>query len=63
MIEIINTVPHPSVTKEVVCHHCGVTLRYTPNDVMTRIESDYTGCRDRVNYIQCPKCSTQITVT
>lgn len=62
MIEIINATPHHSVTKEVICRNCGVTLRYTPHDVQKRTVSDYGGGRDVYNYIKCPNCCKEIGV-
>jgi hypothetical protein len=62
MIEIINREPHLSVTKDIICRHCGVTLRYTPNDVKERMVSDYTGCKDLYRFIKCPNCNKDLGV-
>lgn len=61
-IKIIDTVPHHSVVKEVICRHCGVTLQYTPSDVKSRVVSDYTGSTDTYRHITCPACSTDIEI-
>lgn len=57
MIKVINDTPHPSVVKQIVCRNCGVTLEYTPNDVMERIDRDYGGGSELFRYIPCPKCN------
>lgn len=62
MIKIIDTKPHKSVVKEVVCKNCGSTLEYTPSDVKRDYSTDYTGDRDYYNYINCPSCSHKIVV-
>jgi DNA-directed RNA polymerase subunit RPC12/RpoP len=62
MVTIVKTEPHPSVVKEVICRHCGVTLEYVPKDVKERTDTDYTGCRDIISYIECPACNHQVIV-
>ena len=62
MVSIVSHNPHPSVVKEKLCKNCGCTLSYVPNDVKTRIETDYTGCKDSIQYITCPSCSKDVTV-
>lgn len=62
MIKIIDTNPHKSVVKEVVCKNCGSTLEYTPSDVQRSYTTDYTGDKDYYNFIKCPSCSHEIVV-
>jgi DNA-directed RNA polymerase subunit RPC12/RpoP len=62
MIKIIDTKPHKSVVREVVCKHCGSTLEYTPSDIEQSYSTDYTGGRDYYNLIKCPSCSHEIGV-
>lgn len=59
---MVSTIPHASVVKEVICSNCGSTLQYVPNDVKSRMHSDYTGCTEIVTYIECPVCSKEIIV-
>lgn len=62
MVEVVSTTPHQSVVKEIICRNCGATLRYTPNDIKKRIESDYTGCKEQVRFIKCPLCGHEIYI-
>jgi hypothetical protein len=61
-IRIIDPNPDKSVVKEVVCRNCGVKLEYTPSDVQQTYKLDYTGGRDDIDYIVCPKCTKNITL-
>ena len=63
MVKIINEVPHPSITKEVVCKNCGCTLSYTPNDVDWSRQFDYGGGSDLIYHIVCPKCTHKVSVS
>lgn len=63
MVTIVKTEPHPSVVKEVVCRSCGATLSYVPNDVKSRMVSDYGGGRDEYKHIKCPNCSKEVGVS
>ena len=62
MITVLSKQPHHSVLKEVVCRNCGCTLQYVPRDIKERIDVDYTGGRDIVNFIDCPECNTHVIV-
>ena len=62
MVTVVNTVPHPSVIKEVVCRNCGATLSYVPADVKKEIHKDYGGGSDTIYYIRCPPCSHKVLV-
>lgn len=62
-MKVISTVPHHSVVKQVVCHKCGSTLEYTPNDVTDDRRTDYTGCTDTYKIINCGNCGNKITVS
>lgn len=59
-IKIVNETPDKSVVKQVVCKHCGVTLDYVPNDVITGTHYDYGGGSDNVYYIVCLNCKKDI---
>ncbi len=59
---VIDSKPHPSVVKEKICRNCGATLQYTPQDVATKKDYDYTGSFDVVRYIKCPQCSKDVNV-
>lgn len=61
-IRIIDTTPHKSVVKEVVCRNCGVTLEYTPADIQSVTVCDYRGDSDTYHHIKCPNCSHEQTV-
>lgn len=62
MVRVVKQEPHPSVVKEVICRHCGATLEYVPADVKRRIETDYTGGKETVFFIECPPCGHHQTV-
>lgn len=62
-MRIVNQQPHPSVVKECICRHCGVTLEYIPADVVKGYETDYTGSRDSYKFITCMNCHTEIRVS
>lgn len=68
-IEVVDSTPHPSVVREKICTSCGVTLRYTPKDIVTSYSYDYTGYSydytgywDYVYSIQCPRCGEKLGV-
>lgn len=62
MVRIVNTKPHKSVVKKVICDNCGVTLEYVPNDVSTRTIRDYGGGSDTEKYFVCPNCDHTIVL-
>jgi 5-methylcytosine-specific restriction endonuclease McrA len=62
MVKVINTAPHASVVKQVICRNCGSTLEYTPNDVIEHKVRDYGGGTDIEKYIDCPNCHTTLGV-
>jgi DNA-directed RNA polymerase subunit RPC12/RpoP len=62
MVTVISTTPHASVVKEVICHNCGATLQYTPNDVKEDYSTDYTGDKDYYKFIKCPPCRKKVVV-
>ncbi len=60
-IKVINRKPHKSVVKRLICEECGVTLEYTPKDMVLKnysccgsLESDY--------FIKCPECNYETVV-
>lgn len=52
-----------SVTKRSTCRRCGAIVEYTPDEIKDKLESDYGGGKDVVNYISCPGCRGDINVT
>ena len=62
MIKVLNTVPHASVVKEIVCRSCGSLLEYTPFDVEQRKSYDYSGDYDIIKFIKCPTCNREVHV-
>ena len=62
MVRVINTDPHKSVVKEVVCRNCGATLEYVPADLQKDYTTDYTGNKEYYHYIRCPQCSKEVVV-
>jgi DNA-directed RNA polymerase subunit RPC12/RpoP len=62
MVTVVNSAPHPSVVKEVICRKCGATLSYVPQDVMIDMTTDYPGSHNEWPYIKCPLCSNKISV-
>lgn len=61
-IRIIRKGPDASVKKTIVCHNCGATLEYVPNDVKERHGTDYTGGPDGEQYIDCPNCEKRAII-
>lgn len=61
-IKVIDETPDASVVKRVICRNCGVTLEYTPYDRYDYTTTDYTGDSDTYKSIDCPRCTTRITV-
>jgi uncharacterized protein with PIN domain len=61
-IKVIDEKPHRDVVKQAVCHGCGATLEYVPNDVMKDYSTDYTGGKDIYEFIRCPRCNHQARV-
>ena len=45
----------PVVTKRRICSNCGYELEYTPNDVVKRTSTDYTGSKDTYLELPCPR--------
>jgi ribosomal protein S27E len=62
MVTVVNSTPHPSVVKEVICRKCGATLSYVPQDVTVESSADYGGSNDTWSYIKCPPCGNIISV-
>lgn len=50
------------VVRETLCRHCGAVLEYTPRDVKTGTDRDYTGCVDAYKYIECPTCMSEVVL-
>ena len=63
MVQVVDTKPHKSVIKEVVCRSCGATLEYVPNDVQSETHCDYGGGRDLYRFIKCPNCGKKVGVS
>lgn len=63
MIRVIDSKPHPSVLKQVICRHCGSALEYAPVDVRERDEHDYAGGSEHIRFIDCPSCQHQVTLS
>lgn len=61
-MRVISTVPDKSVTKEIVCKHCGATLEYVPADIHRKIVRDYLGDSESSFHIVCPLCNHQTNV-
>lgn len=62
MVNVVSTVPHPTVVKEVICRNCGSTLSYVPKDIKSRSSRDYDGGTDTDYYIGCPPCGKSVYV-
>jgi len=62
MVTVVSTTPHHSVVKQCICHNCGATLEYVPNDIQQRKSTDYSGHTDIDRYIKCPPCGKEIFV-
>ena len=62
MIEVINPGPDPAVVKEVLCHRCGVLLRYLPIDVQSEALYSMNEYSQTIYWINCPKCKTRVDV-
>jgi len=61
-VKVISTVPDVSVVKRKICHHCGATLEYVPNDVKEYSGRDYSGGPDGKKWIDCPNCGEEVTL-
>ena len=61
-VKAINVEPDASVVKKKVCTNCGATLEYVPNDVRRASHTDYTGCTDYWNAIDCPECDETLSI-
>lgn len=61
MVQVIDDKPHPSIVRERICFHCGVTLSYVPKDVKRKTIKEIGGL-DTFSYIVCPKCSKELSV-
>lgn len=61
-VKIVDPNPSPEVIKYCNCGNCGVKLSYVPMDVQSYIHYDYGGGSDRIDYINCPGCSSKVTV-
>lgn len=62
-VKIINEIPDPKIVKQKVCHNCGVTLEYVPNDVILLWSGiDYSGGSDGAKGFKCPKCKKDIII-
>lgn len=62
MVTVVNTIPHPSVVKEVICRNCGATLQYVPKDIQSHYSRDIDGGGDFQYWINCPPCGNKVTV-
>lgn len=62
-IVIVKKEPDKSVVKQIICRNCGVTLGYTPNDILQEKGKDISGCTDIYNSIDCPACNNKIYVS
>lgn len=62
MVKIIDETPDPSVVRRVICGGCGRRLEYTPIEVHRDYSTDYTGCKDYYNFINCPGCHNQVII-
>lgn len=60
-MRVIDKTPSKKVVKEAVCQHCGVTIEYVPNDVVTLWEgTDMGGGPDGAKGFTCPECGKQV---
>ena len=55
-IKIIKKAPSKKVVKQCICRNCGVTLEYTPADVVYKVYQDYGGGSDKYGEFNCPNC-------
>jgi len=44
------------------CHNCSARLEYTLADTATETIGDYTGDRETIRTIVCPRCSFKLVV-
>lgn len=62
MVSVVNPQPHPSVVKEAICRHCGVTLSYVPAEVKNSKTYSYDGSSENIYHIECPSCHHEVNV-
>lgn len=53
----------PQKQNQVECYRCKAVLQYTYNDIQQKTCTDYLGSRDIVNYITCPLCQNDVSVS
>lgn len=58
MVQVIGK--DESQVLECTCRSCASRLRYTRSEVQSFMHTDYGGGTDRVNYIVCPTCGSQV---
>jgi hypothetical protein len=58
MVKILGEAPE--AIKETVCRHCASRLAYTQSDVKSYHGRDYSGGPDGREWINCPKCGTEV---
>ena len=56
-MKVVDSNPHPSVIKYVVCKNCGATLECVPNDIKRKIVTDYAGGKDVYDVVTCCVCN------
>ena len=62
-VKIIDETPSPKVVKQTVCHKCGATLEYVPNDVILLWSGkDYSAGSDGAKGFKCPKCNENVII-
>lgn len=61
-VRIIKQRKMPEAFKETGCPSCGSVLEYTMFDTSTKTVTDYTGGKEIIRYILCPKCGFEISV-
>lgn len=60
MIKIIGE--SQDVLKQAVCRGCAAILEYTKSEVKERHGKDYSGGADGQEWIDCPRCHSQVVL-
>jgi RNase P subunit RPR2 len=60
MVQIVGN--DPQAVKRTTCRNCAAVLEYTPSEVKEYHGKDYSGGSDGKEWIDCPRCGTQVVL-
>jgi len=62
-VTVIEQRKMPEAFKQTGCPCCGAVLEYTLLDTEQKTVTDYTGGKETIRFIECPKCQFEISVS